>query len=147
MKKIVLILLAAVMLLSLCACGADVPEGNGELQITAKPKTETTEDTTVPEDTTTGDATTPEDTTTAVAEETTEAKVVETTAPATDKKALAESCVGKNVSALYALIGQPKSSDYAPSCLVDGEDGMLYYDGFVVYTTRENGVETVYYVE
>lgn len=136
MKKIVLILLAAVMLLSLCACGADVPEGNGELQITAKPKTETTEDTTVPEDTTTE-----------VAEETTEAKVVETTAPATDKKALAESCVGKNVSALYALIGQPKSSDYAPSCLVDGEDGMLYYDGFVVYTTRENGVETVYYVE
>lgn len=129
MKKLVLILLAAVMLLSLCACGADVPEGDGDLMITAKPKTEnTTEDTTVPEETT--------------------AEVTEdTTAADAGKKALAESCVGKNVSELYELIGQPNSSDYAPSCLVDGEDGMLYYDGFVVYTTREGDVETVYYVE
>lgn len=143
MKKIVLMLLAVVLLLSLCACGADVPEGNAELQITAKPKTEeTTEDTTIPEETT-GDVTTPEDTTV----ETTEGEKEAVSEPANDKKALAESCVGKNVSELYALIGQPKSSDYAPSCLVDGEDGMLYYDGFVVYTTRENGVETVYYVE
>ncbi len=143
MKKIVLMLLAVVLLLSLCACGADVPEGNAELQITAKPKTEeTTEDTTIPEETT-GDVTTPEDTTV----ETTEGEKEAVSEPANDKKVLAESCVGKNVSELYALIGQPKSSDYAPSCLVDGEDGMLYYDGFVVYTTRENGVETVYYVE
>lgn len=141
MKKIVLMLLAAVMLLSLCACGADVPEGNGDLMITAKPKTEnTTEDTTVPEDTTA-----PEETTGDVTEDTTEKQGE--TKPNNDKKALAESCVGKNVSELYALIGQPTSSDYAPSCLVDGEDGMLYYDGFVVYTTREGNVETVYYVE
>ena len=138
MKKIVLILLAAVMLLSLCACGADIPEGDANLQITAKPKTEeTTADTTVPEETTV-DTTAPE---------TTEAEKENTTTTESNKKALAESCVGKNVSELYALIGQPSSSDYAPSCLVDGEDGMLYYDGFVVYTTRENGVETVYYVE
>lgn len=141
MKKLVLILLAAVLLLSLCACGADVPEGNGDLMITAKPKTEaTTDDTTVPEDTT-DDVTTPENTSVETSEQEEETK------PANDKKALAESCVGKNVSELYALIGQPTSSDYAPSCLVDGEDGMLYYDGFVVYTTREGNVETVYYVE
>ena len=31
--------------------------------------------------------------------------------------------------------------------MVEGEDGSLYYDGFVVYTTREGDVETVYYVE
>ena len=137
MKKIILMLLAAVMLLSLCACGADVPEGNGDLMITAKPKTEaTTEDTTVAAEETTVDVT--EDTTTG-AEITTE--------PKNEKKALAESCVGKDISELYALIGQPTSADYAPSCLVDGEDGLLQYDGFVVYTTRENGVETVYYVE
>ena len=146
MKKIVLILLAAVMLLSLCACGADIPEGDANLQITAKPKTEeTTADTTVPEETTV-DTTAPETTGETVVE-TTEAEKENTTTTESNKKALAESCVGKNVSALYALIGQPSSSDYAPSCLVDGEDGMLYYDGFVVYTTRENGVETVYYVE
>ena len=139
MKKLILSVLAALLLLSLCACGAEVPEGNGDLMITAKPKTEaTTEDTTIPEETT-GDVTTPEDTT--------QKQVEDTTAPANEKKALAESCINKNVSELYALIGEPNSSDYAPSCLVDGEDGMLYYDGFVVYTTRENGVETVYYVE
>ena len=137
MKKLILSVLAALLLLSLCACGADVPEGDPDLQITAKPKGETTEGT-VPEDTT-GDVTTPEDTT--------QKQVEDTTAPANEKKALAESCINKNVSDLYALIGEPKSADYAPSCLVDGEDGMLYYDGFVVYTTRENGVETVYYVE
>ena len=147
MKKIIVMLLAAVLLLSLCACGADVPEGNAELQITAKPKTEeTTGETTIPEKTT-GDVTTPEDTTEATTEATTEPEKENTTDGSADKKALAAGCVGKNVSELYALIGQPKSSDYAPSCLVDGEDGMLYYDGFVVYTTRENGVETVYYVE
>ena len=143
MKEIIVMLLAAVLLLSLCACGADVPEGNADLQITAKPKTEeTTDEATIPEETT-EDVTTPEDTTV----ETTETAKETTTDGSSNKKALAESCVGKNVSELYALIGQPKSSDYAPSCLVDGEDGMLYYDGFVVYTTRENGVETVYYVE
>ena len=31
--------------------------------------------------------------------------------------------------------------------MVEGEDGALYYDGFVVYTTRVGDVETVYYVE
>ena len=72
---------------------------------------------------------------------------VETEAPALDKKALAESCIEKDISELYALIGEPSSSEYAPSCLVEGEDGTLYYDGFVVYTTREGDVETVYYVE
>ena len=120
MKKMIVMLLALLLLAGLCACGTPAPEGE-EMQITAKPKTEQT---TAPEDTT-----------------------GETTQPATDKKALAKSCEGKNVSELYALIGQPNSSDYAPSCLVDGEDGMLYYDGFVVYTTREGDVETVYYVE
>ena len=59
MKKIIVMLLAAVLLLSLCACGADVPEGDANLQITAKPKTqETTGETTVPEETT-GDVTVP----------------------------------------------------------------------------------------
>ena len=51
------------------------------------------------------------------------------------------------VSELYALIGQPKSSDYAPSCMGDGEDGCLYYDGFTVYTYREGESEVVYDVE
>ena len=64
-----------------------------------------------------------------------------------ENKALAESCIDKDIKELYELIGKPNSSEYAPSCLVNGEDGVLYYDGFVVYTTREGDVENVYYVE
>ena len=55
-------------------------------------------------------------------------------------------CVGKTTVELYEKIGMPESSDYAPSCLgIGGEDGNLYYDtyGFIVYTYRENNVETV----
>ena len=55
--------------------------------------------------------------------------------------------IGKTVEELYELVGQPESSDYAPSCLGPGEDGNLYYDGFTVYTYRENDTETVRVVE
>lgn len=61
--------------------------------------------------------------------------------------AAAKTCIDKPVSALYDLIGEPGDSDYAPSCFGDGEDGNLYYDGFTVYTYRENGEETVRDVE
>ena len=126
MKKLILILMAALMLLSLCACGSDVPQGDDTLMITAKPKVETTEG----------------------IEETEPMETTETTIDASSAKELAISCIDKDVSELYALIGEPQSSDYAPSCLVDGDDGMLYYEGFVVYTNRlKDGTETVYYVE
>lgn len=62
----------------------------------------------------------------------------------------AESCIDKSVEELYDLIGEPNSSDYAPSCLggeVSGEDGNLYYDGFIVYTYRDASGERVHYVE
>ena len=62
----------------------------------------------------------------------------------------AESCIDKSVDELYSLIGEPNSSDYAPSCLggeENGEDGNLYYDGFVVYTFRDSSGEVVHYVE
>ena len=87
------------------------------------------------------------------------AESVETTAPEStpettegkseDAKALAESCINKSVEDLFALIGEPKESDYAPSCNGgDGaEDGNLYYDGFIVYTLKEGNKETVVFVE
>jgi len=68
----------------------------------------------------------------------------EPAAPAADPKAAAQGLIGRPVSELYAAIGQPISSDYAPSCLVEGEDGELLYDGFTVYTTRTADSETVY---
>ena len=53
---------------------------------------------------------------------------------------------GETVDDLYAVIGMPTSSTYSTSCLFLGaDDGLLYYDGFVVQTVRyENGVEVVY---
>ena len=129
MKKMIVMLLAFVLLLGLCACGKEEPAPT-EPVINVQPKVEATvavEETAAP--------------TEAPTEAATEA------APAADQKTLAESCIEKDISELYALIGEPASSEYAPSCLVEGEDGALYYDGFVVYTTREGDVETVYYVE
>ncbi len=73
-----------------------------------------------------------------------------TAAPASgDSEAFtkAQSCIDKSVEELYALIGQPTSSDYASSCLGEGDDGNLYYDGFIVYTYREGSNETVRFVE
>lgn len=58
-------------------------------------------------------------------------------------KADAQAYIGKSVSSLIAAIGSPKGSDYAPSCLGEGEDGELFYDGFTVYTYRADGKETV----
>ena len=71
------------------------------------------------------------------------------TTQAADPVELAKSCIDKPLSELIALIGEPESSDYAPSCLNpgQGEDGMLYYDGFVVYTYKEGDTETVQDVE
>ena len=65
------------------------------------------------------------------------------------KKELAESCIDKSVTELKALIGEPESSEYVPSCLSPGkgEDGNLFYDGFTVYTYRYEGKETVSFVE
>jgi len=132
MKKLIVMLLAFVMLLSLCACGKEEPAPT-EAPIKAEPKVEAT--VAVEETVPLATPAQPEDP--AVLAE----KRIQ------ENKALAESCIDKDVRWVYELIGKPISSDYAPSCLVEGEDGMLYYDGFVVYTTREGDVETVYHVE
>lgn len=73
-----------------------------------------------------------------------ESKPVTETAPAeTASLETALKYVGKDVSKLYAAIGKPNSSEYASSCIGDGEDGLLYYNGFTVTTYRENDKETV----
>ena len=52
--------------------------------------------------------------------------------------------VGHDVSELYKAIGEPERSEYVVGCYENGEDGYLYYDGFVVITYRyTNGTETV----
>ena len=112
MKKLILIALACLLFVSLCACSKTQEE-------TPNATTSATEITIPDEDTPDPSA----------------------------QRALAKSCINKPVAELYALVGQPISSDYAPSCMGDGEDGNLYYDGFIVYTYREGDTESVYYVE
>ena len=51
--------------------------------------------------------------------------------------------VGQNVESLYAIAGQPTSSRYEYSCIGPGDDGVLTYPDFLVFTYVENGVETI----
>lgn len=138
MKKVLSILLCFILLLSLCACGGkEEPEAPVQDAPAAAP-TETPTD--------------------APAEDNAEVTEAPTDAPAEDVPeepdeaeddpvAAVRGLIDQPIEDLYALIGEPESSDYAPSCMGDGEDGMLFYDGFIVYTYREGDVETVYDVE
>ena len=126
MKKFTVILLALCLMLSLTACGKEEAPAPTEAPAPAAPvATEAPAPTEAP----------------AVEEPVEEAPAE----PSAMEKA--ESCIGGSVEDLYDLIGEPNSSDYAPSCLggvaTGGEDGMLYYDGFVVYTYREGDNERV----
>ncbi len=57
---------------------------------------------------------------------------------------VAKGLIGATVEELYAALGEPASAEYAAGCLTDGDEGTLYYDGFVVYTTRDDRGELVY---
>lgn len=139
MKKIVTLLCAFVILTGLCACG-----GNTDNPVD-------TSATSAPEATAPGrdETTEPDKSETAGSTEITEP--AENTEPAestvADNKSLAISCIDKSVEELYAMVGEPNETDYVPSCLMEGEDGMLIYDEFIVYTYRLNGEETVIDVE
>ena len=125
MKKALTVLLAALLALSLAACG------DAGTAPTAAP----TEEPAATEPAATEPAAEPEETEPAAEPED---SLLET----------AKTFEGADVNELIAAIGEPESSDYAPSCLGEGEDGNLYYDGFTVYTYRDtDGTETVNYVE
>jgi len=77
---------------------------------------------------------------------------VEVPASATDAAldpevyAAAQACVGLTVEELFDAIGEPTGeSRYAASCLEEGAgDGMLFYDGFYIWTLRTETEETVH---
>lgn len=54
-----------------------------------------------------------------------------------DKYAVAQSYVGSSLGALQSAIGSPNTAEYVISCMEDAsQEGMLYYDGFVVWTIQ-----------
>ena len=63
--------------------------------------------------------------------------------PAAATREAAMAYIGSSASSMIAAIGAPSSRSYVPSCLGDGEDGELIYDGFTVYTYREGNSEIV----
>lgn len=129
MKKLTCLLLALTLLLGLAACGEEPAE------VTEEPAAESVEPAAEP----------------SAAPEASEAPAEESEAPAEEEPSpleAAKAFEGAPLEDLIAAIGEPLSSDYAPSCLGEGEDGNLYYDGFTVYTYRDvDGSETVNYVE
>lgn len=121
MKKMIALLLAVLMMAALCACGNEQTQPPVSQQ----------------------------DPTNAPSQQETEPSEAQPTDPEKTPFQLAEECIDKPLADLIALVGEPDSADYAPSCLNPGvgEDGNLYYEGFVVYTYREGSNETVQYVE
>ena len=126
MKKVLTLLLCFTMLLSLCACGSkEEPEAN-QPPVVEDPQP--SNDPQPSEDPAPSDDPLPSE-------------------EIQDPVDLAKSFIDQPLAELIAVFGEPESSDYAPSCMGDGEDGLLIYDGFVVYTYREGDSETVYDVE
>lgn len=137
MKKIISLLLAALMMLSLAACGGAKDDEAG-----ATPEPTTTEGPSVDLEASATDVEQanqthipPASATDLVFDEETFAK--------------AQECIGLSVDELYEAIGRPaQEPTYGLSCLQEGaEDGMLLYDGFYVWTIRTQEGETVHDVD
>lgn len=139
MKKIIVLVLCALLALTLCACGGNTAAPAATAAPTQAPAA-TEAPTQAPA------------VTEAPAQEPTEAPMeapAENNAVA-EAKELVLSLKGKPVEALYEALGMPTGEpEYASSCLVQGgKDGVLPYDGFTVYTlVQPDGSETVYDVE
>ena len=132
MKKAFSILLCLLLLLSLCACGGkeepEAPIDTPAAAPTEDPAKAENQPADAPADEPAAEDDAPEE-------------------PTPDPVEIAKGLIDQPIEDLYAQIGEPESSDYAPSCMGDGEDGMLFYDDFIVYTYREGDTETVYDVE
>ena len=57
---------------------------------------------------------------------------------------IAQEYIDRPLEELIDAIGEPLSSAYGPSCLIQGaQDGQLQYDGFWIYSVKDSEMETV----
>ena len=135
-KRILAILLASLLLLTACGAPAEEPA-----PVEEKPVTETTvveEAPAVEEPAAPVEAPVSEAGNGAVGSE-----IFDEPAAPTVEDALA--FVDQPLADLIAAIGEPVESYYEYSCSGPGDDGLLTYDGFIVFTYREpdGSAETV----
>ncbi|MCD7845069.1 MAG: hypothetical protein LUG57_04295 [Oscillospiraceae bacterium] len=141
MKKILSILLAAGMVLALAACGAQEESGEEVPEATATPTVEELQAASETDAANLAEA--------AQASSTDAETEAETEPEAWGESAYetAQEYIGLTVEELYAAIGEPTETQYAASCLQENaEDGMLFYDGFYIWSLRMEDSEIVYQV-
>lgn len=141
MKKTMFLLLCAVLALFTAACGADTAPAATEAPLP-------TEEASPAE---AAEAAAPPMSEDEPAEDENASPTEAEEAPASpsdvDEEVLAaaRACIGQPAEALFAAVGEPGDAQYAASCLEEGaEDGMLYYDGFTVWTVRTETEELVH---
>ena len=136
MKKIIVCLLLLGLMAGLCACGGGEPAATPEPAVTPEPTPDMTEILAA----SASDAE-------LAAQQLPPASSTDATTMDEEMYNLALECIGLTVEELYEVIGEPGDVQYQASC--DGEegeeaeDGMLFYDGFYVWTVRTNEHEIV----
>ena len=136
MKRIMISLMALALLALLCACG----ETEQTAAQNPAPAAAETAEQKAPE--TSAPAQDPAEAPEEAAEEAPEEAPEEETAEQSPLET-ALAFVDHDAGELVAAIGEPMETSYEESCAGPGEDGIWTYDGFTVFTYRENDVETI----
>ena len=141
MKKSIAIWIGALCLTLLCACG-ETAEPAPE---TPAPDAQEAAAQTLPEEAPAAQPEAPAPEKEESAEQTDDAPAQELEEAPEEPSALetALTFVDQDAAALVQAIGEPLETQYEASCSGPGDDGAWTYDGFTVYTYRENGVETI----
>ena len=143
MKKRIITFLAAAMCLCLCACGeAAEPEPADDVDLqTMEPVID--ENAASESDAQALFREAPaSDSDTVPPEE--EATPSDMEASVDERLELAKSYIGLSAEELIAALGEPEDAQYASSCEAENaEDGMLFYDGFYIWTLKTDESELV----
>lgn len=141
MKKLLLLIMTLALVLSLAACG-----GTAEPEAAPEPTEE-------PELNLQTLAPVTPDPAEAMAASQSDAEALDGTRPASDTDAVldedayetAKEFIGREAGELIAELGEPAETRYAASCLEEGaEDGMLFFEGFYVWTVKGEDSEIIH---